>query len=261
MSLFNQILLKIKKRLEIVNAISSTIKIPNRVVVFGSSLKDDIKLSENIIIKSSNLNGSIYIGDSTKIINSTLKGEIEIGDNNKIHGATLLGKIKIGNYSSLWGPNLDIYSNQKAGVEIGNFCSIARNVSFQSFNHNFKKPTSYFIGQNFFKEKWENEKVYKGDIVLKNDIWIGAHSVILSGVAIENGAVVAANSVVTKDVPPFAIVAGNPAKIIGYRFEPHIIQTLQELAWWNWPSEKIKQNKSFFENEIDEKTINSIIHE
>lgn len=261
MNFFNQILVKIKSRLEKLNAISSTIKIPNKAVIVSSTLKGDIKLSDNISIASSNLKGQIYVGDSTKILNSVLKGEIKIGENNKINGAILLGKIKIGNFTSLWGPNLDIHSNQEAGVEIGSFCSVARNVSFQSFNHNFKKPTSYFIGQNFFKEKWENEKVYKSDIVLENDVWIGAHSVILGGVTIENGSVVAANSVVNKNVPAFAIVAGSPAKIIGYRFEPHIIKEIQELAWWNWSVEKIQKNKPFFEKEITIDSLKAIVHD
>lgn len=261
MSLFNQILLKIRSRLDKVNAISSGIKIPKGVLIVSSSLKGQIELSDKLTIQSSNLKGKISIGDSTNITNSTFKGEIEIGENNKIQGATLLGKIKTGNYTSLWGPNLDIHSTQKAEVEIGNFCSIARNVSFQSFNHNFKKPTSYFIGQNFFKEKWENEKVHKGKIVLQNDVWIGTHSIILGGITIENGAIIAANSVVTKDVPAFAIVAGSPAKIIGYRFEPHIISQFQALAWWNWSDEMIKKNKSFFEQEVTEASLNLIIHD
>jgi virginiamycin A acetyltransferase len=261
MSLFNQILLKIKYRLEKVNAISSGIKIPNKAVILSSSLKGDIKLSDKLSIHSSNLKGKICIAASTIITKSTLKGEIEIGENNKIQGATLLGKIKTGKYTSLWGPNLDIHSTQEAAVEIGNFCSIARNVSFQSFNHNFKKPTSYFIGQNFFNEKWENEKVHKEKIILQNDIWIGAHSVILGGVTIENGAVVAANSVVTKDVPAFAIVAGSPAKVIGYRFEPQIINQFQILAWWNWSDEMIKNNKPFFEQEISEASLKTIIYD
>lgn len=257
----NQLLLKIKSRLDKVNAISSGIRIPKGTLIAGSRLKGNIRLSSGIALTSSSLKGEISIGDSSKIMNSILKGEIQIGPHNKIQGAALLGKIKTGSYTSLWGPNLDIHANNEAGVEIGNFCSIARNVSFQSFNHNFKKPTSYFIGQNFFKEKWENEKVCKGNIVLENDVWVGAHSVVLGGVTIQNGAVVAANSVVTRDVPAFAIVAGSPAKIIGYRFEPHIIRQFQELAWWNWSGEMIKKNKSFFEQEVTEASLNQIIHD
>jgi len=261
MSFYNRILLKIKSRLDKLNAISSSVKIPNKAVIVGSSLKGDIKLSDNITIGSSSLKGEIYVGDSTKITNSSLRGVIEIGNNNKIHGATLLGKITIGRYTSLWGPNLDIHSNQNASVTIGNFCSIARNVTFQTFNHNFKKSTSYFIGQNFFDEKWENEKVSKGNIILNNDVWIGTHCVILTGVKIGNGAIIAANSVVTKDVPPYGIMAGSPAKLIGYRFEQSIIKQLEELAWWNWPDEKIAKNKTFFENEISEESLSNLKHD
>ena len=82
----------------------------------------------------------------------------------------------------------------------------------------------------------------KGDIVIENDVWIGAKSTIMSGVKIHNGSVVAANSVVSKDVPPFAIVAGNPAQIIKYRFNFEQIQSLLNIGWWNWDEEKIKEN-------------------
>ena len=80
----------------------------------------------------------------------------------------------------------------------------------------------------------------KGDIVIENDVWIGAKSTIMSGVRISNGAIVGACSVVTKDVPPYAIVAGNPAKIVKYRFSEEQIEALLNIAWWNWPEQKIK---------------------
>ena len=163
----------------------------------------------------------------------------------------LSGNIETGKYSSLWGPNLDILTkNQK--VSIGSFCSIARNVSIQTYNHNYKKPTTYLIGQNIFNEKWGNEFPSKGDIIIMNDVWIGSHSVIINGVTIHNGSVVAANSVVTKDVPPYAIVAGSPAKVIGYRLDEQKIKYLENLSWWDWPLEKIKENKSFFEVEFEQ---------
>jgi serine acetyltransferase len=81
----------------------------------------------------------------------------------------------------------------------------------------------------------------KGNITIENDVWIGSKSTIMSGVKIHNGAVVGANSVVTKDVPPYAIVAGNPAQIIKFRFDVDQIQALQEIRWWNWDEEKIKK--------------------
>jgi acetyltransferase-like isoleucine patch superfamily enzyme len=81
----------------------------------------------------------------------------------------------------------------------------------------------------------------KGDIIVENDVWIGATSTIMSGVKISNGAVIAGGSTVTKDVPPYAIVAGNPGVIVKYRFTDEQIKDLLEIAWWNWDENKIKE--------------------
>lgn len=261
MSFKNKILNKIKNLFDHSNQIQKGAIISNDAVIIGSTIGKKTVIKNNVIVNQSELKGKIEIGSHSKILSSIIKGEIAIGEKAKINHCTLLGKITIGRYTSLWGPNLDIHSIVKAPVTIGNFCSIARNVTFQSFNHNFKKPTSYFIGQNFFNEKWENEKTAKGSICIENDVWIGTHCVILTGVTIGNGAIVAANSVVTKDVPPYGIVAGSPAKLIGFRFEPMIIEKLEALAWWNWSDEKIAKNKVFFETEISEETVMNIKHE
>ena len=81
----------------------------------------------------------------------------------------------------------------------------------------------------------------KGDITVQNDVWIGAKSTIMSGVTIHNGAIIAAGSTVTKDVPPYAIVAGNPGKIVKFRFTEDQIQDLLEIAWWNWEENRIRE--------------------
>lgn len=82
----------------------------------------------------------------------------------------------------------------------------------------------------------------KGDIIVENDVWIGAKSTIMSGIKISNGSVIAAGSTVTKDVPPYAIVAGNPGKIVKYRFYKDQIDDLLKIAWWDWDEDKIKEN-------------------
>ncbi|MEW5726856.1 MAG: DapH/DapD/GlmU-related protein, partial [Pseudomonadota bacterium] len=79
-----------------------------------------------------------------------------------------------------------------------------------------------------------------------NDVWIGAAAMILDGVTIGDGAVVAAGAVVTREVPPYAIVGGNPAKVIRYRFPPEIVEELQRIAWWDWPDRRIKDFEPFF---------------
>lgn len=90
----------------------------------------------------------------------------------------------------------------------------------------------------------------KGQILIQNDVWIGRGSTIMGGITIHNGAVIAANSVVTKDVEPYSIVGGNPAKLIKYRFDSEIIEKLLSIQWWNWDYKKISSNKKWFNNNI-----------
>ena len=93
----------------------------------------------------------------------------------------------------------------------------------------------------------------KGDIIIENDVWIGAHATIMSGVKISNGAIVGATATVTKDVPPYSIVVGNPAKIVKYRFSKKQIESLLKISWWNWTEDRIKtEAMNIWSNNIDE---------
>ena len=93
----------------------------------------------------------------------------------------------------------------------------------------------------------------KGDIHVGNDVWIGATSTIMSGITIGDGAIIGAGSMVTKDVPPFAIVAGNPSKIVKYRFTEEQIEKLLQISWWDWEEDKIKDNAmSMWSSNIDD---------
>ena len=91
---------------------------------------------------------------------------------------------------------------------------------------------------------WDN----KGDIIIGNDVWIGYEAVIMAGVHIGDGSVIAARAVVTKDVPPYTIVGGTPARKIRMRFEEETIAKLQQIQWWNWPVEKIRQSLPYIMN-------------
>lgn len=93
---------------------------------------------------------------------------------------------------------------------------------------------------------------HKGQVIIENDVWIGQNCLIMGGVTIHNGAVVGARSVVTKDVPPYAIVGGNPAKIIGYRFDEKTIECFLQIQWWYWDSEKIEEYRAEFEKEASD---------
>ena len=129
---------------------------------------------------------------------------------------------------------------------IGKFCSIACGAKFifNSANHKLSSISTYPF-PIFFEEwglnvkditaAWDN----KGDIVIGNDVWIGYEAVILSGVSIGDGAVIGTHAVVTKDVPPYTIVGGVPAKPIRKRFQREIVDTLLKIKWWDWPKDRI----------------------
>jgi acetyltransferase-like isoleucine patch superfamily enzyme len=92
--------------------------------------------------------------------------------------------------------------------------------------------------------------ISKGDIIIEDDVWIGVNAVILGDVKIGRGAVVGAGSIVTKNIPPYAIVAGNPAKVIKQRFTPEQIEKLENSQWWTWSNKEIEANKNFFLNDV-----------
>ena len=132
---------------------------------------------------------------------------------------------------------------------IGRFCSIACGARFlfNSANHAMASLSTYPFP--LFWEEWGLDRAEvasawdnKGDIVVGNDVWIGYEAVILAGVTVGDGAVIAARAVVTKDVPPYTIVGGVPAKPIRRRFPEDTIRRLLALRWWDWPRERIAQN-------------------
>jgi virginiamycin A acetyltransferase len=128
---------------------------------------------------------------------------------------------------------------------IGKFCQIATGTKFlmADANHPLKGFSTYpfFV----FGEQWndyEPDLTNKGDTIVGNDVWLGHHSVIMPGVKIGDGAIISAYAVVTKDVPPYTVAAGNPAQIKKRRFDEHTIQKLLEIQWWNWDYDKITKN-------------------
>ncbi|PMB28084.1 chloramphenicol acetyltransferase [Fischerella thermalis CCMEE 5319] len=131
---------------------------------------------------------------------------------------------------------------------IGKFCALATGIKFimNGANHQMSGFSTYPF--NIFGSGWERvtpkpeELPFKGDTVIGNDVWIGYEAVIMPGVKIGDGAIVAAKSVVVKDVPPYAVVGGNPASLLRQRFPDEIIDALLEIAWWNWDIEKITRN-------------------
>lgn len=141
---------------------------------------------------------------------------------------------------------------------IGKFCALATGVKFimNGANHKMSGFSTYPF--QIFGNGWEkvmpqlNELPYKGDTIVGNDVWIGYESVIMPGVKIGDGSIIAAKSVVVSNVPPYTIVGGNPAKLIKQRFTGEIVNALLEISWWNWKIEKISRHlDKIVSNDID----------
>lgn len=135
-------------------------------------------------------------------------------------------------------------------LTVGKYCSLARGVCMYSRNHPYwmASTSPLFYNANFADGVQEDTVPY-GKLTIGNDVWIGQYALILPSCRnIGNGAVIGAGAIVTKDVPPYAIVAGNPAKVLKYRFDPETIEKLEAIRWWDWEVDFIKAHTEDFQN-------------
>lgn len=151
-------------------------------------------------------------------------------------------------------------------TSVGRFCSIADHCCIGFPTHNSQTLSSspiFTIARNAAKTSWLKKDLadYESkNIVIGNDVWIASHALIMGGLTIGDGAIVAAGAVVTKDVPPYAIVGGVPAKIIKYRFPRDVIERLLQVKWWDFPPEVLKDHIELFQKEpIDLEAIDQLI--
>ena len=199
----------------------------------------------------SDINWGLQLGvgfKRAKIVDSKLEIN-SMGNGCFIEHTIAYGKIELGNYVSISGPGTILHA-VIGKIQIGNFSSIGQNVSINEFNHNIRLPSTYAMQLNFFSKNFKDDVTSKGDVIIEEDVWIGSNSVILSGVRIGRGAVIAAGSIVNKDVPPYAIVGGVPCKVIKMRFTANQIEYLEKIRWWEWDDKKIMDNCHFFETEL-----------
>lgn len=206
-----------------------------------------------LLFEKHRLKRKVRIGKGCTILQSTFEGYNTIFKNSSVYKSYIGMGTYVGDCSHI------------VSTKIGRFCSIAENVRVLIGNH----PTSVFvttypsfyyntdsqIGFTFHK----GEPIFKGlnkyppgesdyHVVIGNDVWIGCNCLIIEGVKIGDGAVIGAGAVVTKDVAPYSVVAGVPAKVIKYRFMEEQISFLLKIEWWNWPVNKIEDNYMSFSN-------------
>jgi len=137
-------------------------------------------------------------------------------------------------------------------IDIGKYCSISLNCTFMMAHHNYKWVSISMASKNRWVHGKGNPHGFsRGDITIGHDVWIGANCTILDNLTIGNGAVIATGSIVTKNVEPYTIVGGNPAKFIKYRFSQEQIKKLLEIQWWNFDRAVLEDELCIFSDDID----------
>lgn len=160
-------------------------------------------------------------------------------------GTRLETSIKIGYGTRINGSFL---AKGKAACSIGRYCALGEDIRLISSNHDIRFPNVQCFLQNRIRAR--DLETTRGDIKIGSNAWIGDSVTILTGVTIGDGAVIGACAVVTRDIEPFGIAVGNPAKVRRLRFSNQICAQLLEIAWWDWSPERIARNRPFFEVDL-----------
>lgn len=206
-------------------------------VIIESEIHDYVDVYMNARISNTKIGKNCIVGDFSRIVNGTLVGD------NRVDRNVFITDSYIDKYSYIGNTSMVFHTC------IGKFCSISWRVTIGAANHDYEYITTHDF---LYNKTYEiNPGVitydrYGSKTVIGNDVWIGANATINSGIKIGHGSVIGANTIVTKDVPPYAIVVGCPGKIIKFRFEENVINELLDLEWWNFSDDVIKKKFEIF---------------
>ena len=202
-------------------------------------------------VKNTRIGDRSIIRDGSRVENSEFGNNVDLQRNAMIYSTTIEDYTYTGRNFVAWHS------------KIGKFCSISWNVSIGGANHDYHRITSHaflYAPQFGFLDKDENPKYdrFSDDCVIGNDVWIACNAVICRGVHVGDGAVIAAGAVITKDVEPYTIVAGVPAKVIKRRCSKELGERLSKASWWDLPPSVINHNLDLFAEEINDISVRRI---
>ena len=203
----------------------------------------DCRFYRNVSIKGSTLGDGVSVGDDSIIRFSELDDKVEIGRRNTID------RVQIG--KSTYTGEFCIIKH----CAIGKFCAISWNVSIGGANHDIHHLSVTPLSRIFHDEPLRYRSFAEEDVIIGNDVWIAAGAHILRGVRIGDGAVIAANAVVTQDVEPYSVVGGVPAKTIGQRFASDLIERVSRLKWWDWSEDQLRSARGCFTRPLDDEVL------
>ena len=207
---------------------------------FKQKSSSDLSVYRFVRILNSDINHSI-VGDYAYVKDSVLGNDVLINRNAFILHSNIKDKSQIG------------FNTKVLYAEIGKFCSISWDCSIGGPNHNMKACTTYNFTGN--RSHYSDMKC-----IIEDDVWIGSGAIVMRGLSIGCGAVVGGGSVVTRDVADYEIVAGVPAKHLGWRFDEEIRRKLKASRWWELPLEVIEKNHELFSKDINKEVLEQIVN-
>ena len=186
--------------------------------------------------------------------------DVKLGKNNVICGGNYMNNCKVGDYTYISGNDGGGIVSGFHNVSIGKYCSLATNIEIITASSHHKDFVSIFpfysMPNSFcYNKKKSKEFTNIKPVKIGNDVWVGSNVTILGGIEVGDGSIIAAGAVVTKNVEPYSIVGGCPAKLIKCRFEKEIADKLLKMRWWDWPEKKIRQNMNLIMSDNIEKFI------
>ncbi len=230
-----------------------TSKYLHETALIQDSSIGNVKLYRNVLIRNSILSDNVSVGDDTTVERCQIDAHVALNRRNYVND-THIGAFTYTGIGTIinWS-------------KIGKFCSIARNADIGGMSHDYHKITT--MPQSRMKQISGSASHYAGTqkenhavCQIGNDVWIAANAQIMGGLTVGDGAVIGGGAVVTHDVPPYAVVAGVPAKIIGWRCEPVLIQALLKIQWWNWSEDYLIQHFEILsQNNITQESIQKLL--
>lgn len=207
-------------------------------------------IAEDAVVKNTTIGRRSTIDHDSVVLNSSIGDCVDIEKRNLIRSAV------IGDMT---------YTGADVGImwaEVGKYCCIARRVEIGGNEHNYR-AASMMPSYRLLNKLGGKLSMHQDEEIIRvgNDVWIGVGAVIprKSGLVIGDGAVIGSGAVVTKSVPPYAIVAGVPARVIGWRFEPTVIEKLLRLKWWDWEREKVLENWPLLSSNLTGETVDALL--